>query len=434
MADKRQWGPIGTNYEEIPQSDSDWMPPSRSMSSTHPQGAFELTAEEQELLTDLAQLVLDLIGIVEPTPFADGANAVISVTRGDYLGAALSGLGILPYLGDLAKAGKIPNYSRKISRAIDLARVDQRFAQAITPVFEAIRKLLDRVPREHVPSEIRKWIDQLQKPLDDFLGAARRLSKADRLTRTIDAILLTKFGSVAVAPVVRQNVQTAVEFMMKYDLKTNKMLELMSGMDLHTANSVRTLTLQKGERLIQYIPPPRGTLVDQADKKIIRDFRKTLPKTTVRSPGGGVGEWFVRVGGGTGIPNSGIAHGARRPQMFEVRQSIAVLETRASSVTDGWTSTMPMHGPYARRAKSPIEMEDGMPKIGTPQQELLKKLRERRVIRERGEAVPALVTANGGGKQILIPAIARSKPAGASEYYSDRWRMYLEMIDAPRRR
>lgn len=43
----------------------------------------DLSQEEKDLLLDVGQLALDLIGIVEPTPFADSASAVISISRRD---------------------------------------------------------------------------------------------------------------------------------------------------------------------------------------------------------------------------------------------------------------------------------------------------------------------------------------------------------------
>jgi hypothetical protein len=55
---------------------------------------------------DAVQSSLDAVGVVEPTPFADASNAVISVVRGNYTDAGLSVLGMVPYLGDLAKGGK----------------------------------------------------------------------------------------------------------------------------------------------------------------------------------------------------------------------------------------------------------------------------------------------------------------------------------------
>ena len=49
---------------------------------------------------------LDIIGIFDPTPAADGINAIIYVIEGSWNNAAISAVAIVPYLGDAAKAGK----------------------------------------------------------------------------------------------------------------------------------------------------------------------------------------------------------------------------------------------------------------------------------------------------------------------------------------
>lgn len=62
---------------------------------------------------------LDLAGFLDPTGIADGANAVLLASGGDYWGAILSGLSVLP-LGDLAKIPKLSEDVRVINDAIGL--------------------------------------------------------------------------------------------------------------------------------------------------------------------------------------------------------------------------------------------------------------------------------------------------------------------------
>jgi short repeat uncharacterized protein predicted to be involved in signal transduction/putative RNase toxin 17 of polymorphic toxin system len=58
--------------------------------------------------SQVAQIVLDLIGIFDPTGATDGASGVISLANGDWLGAGLSAVSIIPYAGDaFAKGPKI---------------------------------------------------------------------------------------------------------------------------------------------------------------------------------------------------------------------------------------------------------------------------------------------------------------------------------------
>lgn len=68
---------------------------------------------------EYAQLSADVVGIFDPTPVSDGIGAVISVARGDILGAGLSLLGMVPYVGDLGKLGKIAKYAPRTARVLE---------------------------------------------------------------------------------------------------------------------------------------------------------------------------------------------------------------------------------------------------------------------------------------------------------------------------
>ncbi|OYP34240.1 hypothetical protein CGZ80_15775 [Rhodopirellula sp. MGV] len=139
-----------------------------------------LTPEEKEFVLDVVQLTLDIIGIFEPTPFADSANVVISLGRGDWLGAGLSGLGVIPYLGDLAKVGKLPRYSRRLRQAIELARQNNAFAKQVRPWFEKLYAALNSIPVENLSSKMKDWVNQIKRPLESFLkrgGSQRAIKK-----------------------------------------------------------------------------------------------------------------------------------------------------------------------------------------------------------------------------------------------------------------
>lgn len=51
-----------------------------------------LNPEQIELILDLSQVALDIIGIAEPTPVSDAVNGIISLFRGDFLGAGIPAL------------------------------------------------------------------------------------------------------------------------------------------------------------------------------------------------------------------------------------------------------------------------------------------------------------------------------------------------------
>ncbi|MGB3467791.1 MAG: polymorphic toxin-type HINT domain-containing protein [Cyclobacteriaceae bacterium] len=71
---------------------------------------------------DILIAALDIIGIVDPTGVADGLNAVIQFKKGDWLGAATSTAGLLPWVGDLPKAFKLKKLKGVINKAIDAVR------------------------------------------------------------------------------------------------------------------------------------------------------------------------------------------------------------------------------------------------------------------------------------------------------------------------
>ena len=62
--------------------------------------------------------VLDTLGMVDPTGIVDGANGVWYASEGDALNAGISfGAATVPYLGDVAKAGRFLKYGDKVVEA-----------------------------------------------------------------------------------------------------------------------------------------------------------------------------------------------------------------------------------------------------------------------------------------------------------------------------
>ena len=59
---------------------------------------------------------LDVIGTFDPSPISDGLNALIYADEGDWINAAISATAMIPYAGDLAKAGK---YGTRAAKAIN---------------------------------------------------------------------------------------------------------------------------------------------------------------------------------------------------------------------------------------------------------------------------------------------------------------------------
>jgi len=86
-------------------------------------GKFTLQGE------DVLSAGLDIVGILDPTGVADGLNAGLQAKNGNWLDAEISALGIIPYVGDVAKVGKISNDVKIIDNAIKAVKAEQRAAK-----------------------------------------------------------------------------------------------------------------------------------------------------------------------------------------------------------------------------------------------------------------------------------------------------------------
>ncbi len=143
------------------------------------------------LAADLTQMTLDLAGIVDPFGVADGANAVISLGRGigsafngewseaggHLLNGAISVAGLLPALGDLAKAGKIGKWAQTVADAVTMMNRSPELARTLEPSLREIKDLVDRIPQgalDALPASARESIERMKTQLDEVFGAGAR--------------------------------------------------------------------------------------------------------------------------------------------------------------------------------------------------------------------------------------------------------------------
>ena len=272
-----------------------------------------LSPEARELLLDVGQFTLDIIGIFEPTPFADLTSGVISVCRGEFVAGAISVIAIVPYAGDLAKVAKIPRYLQTVEGTVQLARKNQAFARFARPLLARLLSALDKLPLDHVSQSGRVAIGRMRNAIDDFLGPARTMSRAERLTEEMLRRLIGSTRNVGVLP--RRNVRTIVEFFDKHNVDAgnlDKWAGKIKGIDLHAVDPVSIAKLQPGDVVLQYID-------------------------TTKPAGRQVGEWMVKSGGGVGAGNLGLSEAGRRPQRLRVLGSVEVLKSKAAGAADHWT-------------------------------------------------------------------------------------------------
>lgn len=157
-------------------------------------GNFKQTAETPdltEMALDLTQMGLDVVGIFEPTPFADLTNTGISAVRGNWGDAALSVIGVIPYIGDVAKLAKIPKWIKafeKISSAIDkfkqIAVNGGKGAEAVKEFVKKAKSVIDNLPIEKLPDSLRDAVKSVKKKIDDFVAGMKKTDNpADDLVK-----------------------------------------------------------------------------------------------------------------------------------------------------------------------------------------------------------------------------------------------------------
>jgi hypothetical protein len=120
-----------------------------------------------EIAVDGAQLVLDVTGIVDPTPISDGANALVSLFRGDFKDAAISAAAILP-MGDALKGGRI---AERFGSLITKAANSPAARTVLEPIVGKLGDLLGEVPIDSLPAPVRSMVESLKSKVDDYLAA-----------------------------------------------------------------------------------------------------------------------------------------------------------------------------------------------------------------------------------------------------------------------
>lgn len=109
-------------------------------------------ADKQIETIDALQMLLDVVGLIPGAGApADLLNGIISAARGDWLGAGLSLIGVIPIAGEAATMAKIAKNSEKYLQALDVV------AKKVVP---------------HLPASIGKKVE-------DAIAAAR--SKIDEI-------------------------------------------------------------------------------------------------------------------------------------------------------------------------------------------------------------------------------------------------------------
>jgi hypothetical protein len=146
-------------------ADSDEPLPSTLLNATDP-----LAERRRALYLELAQTSLDLAGIVDPTPVSDLTGAGLSALRGDGVGVLIAIAGIVPYVGDLAKLGKLPKLAQVIEESIALSKLDSAFGKSARPILQKLQTAMAGAAELGVlPTSAQRRLHELSQQLDAFL-------------------------------------------------------------------------------------------------------------------------------------------------------------------------------------------------------------------------------------------------------------------------
>jgi hypothetical protein len=130
-----------------------------------------MEAVRNEMLLDLGQMGLDIAGIFDPTGAVDGANAAGYLLRGKLGDAFMTGLGVVPLLGDLAKAGKLGKFGARLAGIIELAKHSPEFRKAAEAALKTINDVLKKLPIDNLPGSVKDFVQNTTKKIDDFFAS-----------------------------------------------------------------------------------------------------------------------------------------------------------------------------------------------------------------------------------------------------------------------
>lgn len=301
---------------------------------------------------------------------------------------------MIPYIGDLAKAGKLPKAVQTLVEAIRMAEYDAAFGRVLRPALLNLKRVLDSIP-DNLSPELMTMVKRLREPLERFLGSSR---VAVRLNLT-DRLILARMGSLQnVGHLVRYNIDTARSYFVRHGLSEKKMMEALSGMDVHSPMEI--MEMRKGERLNTYMILPAGAKLSDMKPAELAQLRP--------------GEWFVKSGGGVGSESVGLARGNRVKVEFEVVEPVSILRSKAASVNDTWTDAMQRRAGHpgltpgngtGRKAQTMIDVDPiaaqvrirpATDKVGA-------------VLRDEGQKLLTTMSVgtSGGGVQYFLPGSAQ---------------------------
>ncbi len=128
--------------------------------------------EEEDLMWEVGQLILDLAGILDPTPISDGASGAVALCRGDWRSVLISVVSMVPYIGDLAKLKKLPIYAKTMRKALNLAQYNNKWARKLRPMMYKLQPVLNKIVElgdDILPKAVLSKFRSMQKAVNRFV-------------------------------------------------------------------------------------------------------------------------------------------------------------------------------------------------------------------------------------------------------------------------
>jgi hypothetical protein len=108
---------------------------------------------------------------------SDGSSLLLSLGRGRWFDALISGVSLVPYVGDLAKLGKLPRYLETVKTAIALSARSAEANRLLAPILFRLHRIVELMPR------------QLPAPLAALRTELEGFANANRVGATIAKVL-----------------------------------------------------------------------------------------------------------------------------------------------------------------------------------------------------------------------------------------------------
>jgi hypothetical protein len=129
-----------------------------------------------ETRLDLLGFALDLVGFVNPA--ANVASAGISLWRGDFFGAAVSAVSVIP-VGNLLKVAKLEKYAKVFETLVlRVVPTNPELYKLLTPVMAEFRSVLAKIPAGN------KHIETIREMVSRFF----RNAELNRLSRGLKGL------------------------------------------------------------------------------------------------------------------------------------------------------------------------------------------------------------------------------------------------------